>query len=311
MALDGLKISNLIISESQTLLEVFDHLFDLPPFGVVFDDIDGSQMNIRTDKVSGFLTFFFHYHDSHFPQSLNVSNKPGDAQCFGFSIHEQRDLSIGRTQIQKACHVGFFPIHPENRIGFELRNHMIATLSTDLSQRFGPVPAIGQDIELTMDRQRKGSDDLLSQGDFGLKGAATPHPFRMIELGPQGEKRIFVEQGREDPLMAKDIGHVLGMILMPTTARNLLACLFNKGVIHDKKDNIPGSDPQRLEELMQSGLRDLLHSPKVFSQKSSKAGERSPEDRMSRGLHHGGSVEFFSQLDETDDKAREDFKRRS
>jgi len=41
MALDGLKISNLIISESQTLFEVFDHLFDLPAFGVVFDDIDG------------------------------------------------------------------------------------------------------------------------------------------------------------------------------------------------------------------------------------------------------------------------------
>ena len=194
MALDGLKISNLIISESQTLLEVFDHLFDLPPFGVVFDDIDGSQMNIRTDKVSGFLTFFFHHHDGHFPQGLNVSNKPGDAECFGFSIHEQGNLSIGRTQIQKTFHVGFFPIHPENRIGFELRNHMITTLSTDLSQRFGPVPAIGQDIELTRDRQHKGSDDLLSQGDFGLKWAATPRTFRMIELGPQGQKKIFVEQ---------------------------------------------------------------------------------------------------------------------
>ena len=188
---------------------------------------------------------------------------------------------------------------------------MIATLSTDLSQRFGPVPAIGQDIELTRDRQYKGSDDLLSQGDFGLKWAATPRTFRMIELGPQGQKKIFVEQGREDPLMAKDIGHVLGMILMPTTARNLLACLFNKGVIHDKKQDIAGSDPQCLEELMQSGLRDLLHSPKIFSQESSEAGERSAQERMSKGLHHGGSVEFFSQLDETDDKAREDFKRRS
>ena len=111
--------------------------------------------------------------------------------------------------------------------------------------------------------------------------------------------------------MAKDIGHVLGMILMPTTARNLLACLFNKGVIHDKKQDIAGSDPQCLEELMQSGLRDLLHSPKIFSQESSEAGERSAQERMSKGLHHGGSVEFFSQLDETDDKAREDFKRRS
>ena len=111
--------------------------------------------------------------------------------------------------------------------------------------------------------------------------------------------------------MAKDIGHVLGMILMPTTARNLLTCLFNKGVIHDKKENIPGRDPQRLEELMQGGLRDPLHSPKVFSQESSKAGKRSAQERMSKGLHHGGSVDFFPQLDETDDKGREDFERRS
>ena len=112
--------------------------------------------------------------------------------------------------------------------------------------------------------------------------------------------------------MAKDIGHVLGMILMPTTAGNLLACLFNKGVIHDKKEDIPGSDPQRMEELMQSGLRDLLHSPTVFSQEPGKAGERcAVHDRMSKGSHHGGSVNFFPQLDETDDEAREEFKRRS
>src|SRR4030066_866752 len=106
---------------------------------------------------------------------------------------------------------------------------MIAPLATGLSPRFGPVPAIGQDIELTRDRQCKGSNNLLSQGDFGLKWAAPPRPFRMIELAPQGQKKIFVEQGREDPLMAKDIGHVLGMILMPTTAGTLSTCFCGKG----------------------------------------------------------------------------------
>ncbi len=111
--------------------------------------------------------------------------------------------------------------------------------------------------------------------------------------------------------MAKDIGHVLGMILMPTTAGNLLTCLFNKSVIHDKKEDIPGRDPQRLEELMQSGLRDLLHSPKVFSQESSKAGERSTQERTGEGLDHGGSVNFFPQLDETDNKGTEQFERGS
>ena len=137
------------------------------------------------------------------------------------------------------------------------------------------------------------------------------HLFDLPALGPQGQKKIFAEQGREDPLMAKDIGHVLGMILIPTTAWNLPACLFSKSVIHDKKENIPDSDPQRLEELMQSGLRDLLHSPTVFSQESGKAGKRSAQDRMSKGLHHGGSVDFFPQLDETDDKGREELKGRS
>jgi hypothetical protein len=111
--------------------------------------------------------------------------------------------------------------------------------------------------------------------------------------------------------MAKDIGHVLGMILMPPTAGNLLTRLFNKGVIHDKKENIPDRDPQRLEELMQGSLRDFLHSPKAFSQESSEAGEGSAQERMGKGLHHGGSVDFFPQMDETDDKGREDFKRRS
>jgi hypothetical protein len=32
---------------------------------------------------------------------------------------------------------------------------------------------------------------------------------------------------------------------------------------------------------------------------------------MGKGLHHGRRVNLFTQLDETDDKAREDFKRRS
>jgi hypothetical protein len=111
--------------------------------------------------------------------------------------------------------------------------------------------------------------------------------------------------------MAKDIGHVLGMILMPTTAGNLLTCLFNKAIIHDKKDNIPGSDPQRPEELTQSGIHNFLHSPKIFSQESSKAGKRSVQERTSEGLYHGGSVNFFAQLDEADDKGRKDFERRS
>ena len=115
MALDSLKISHLILSESQALLEVFDHLFDLPPFGVVFDDIDRREMNIRTDEASGFLPFFFHHHDGHFPHVLYVSNTPGDGECFGFTIHGKGDFS-GGNEIKKTCYLRFFPMNPENRI---------------------------------------------------------------------------------------------------------------------------------------------------------------------------------------------------
>jgi hypothetical protein len=112
--------------------------------------------------------------------------------------------------------------------------------------------------------------------------------------------------------MAKDIGHVLSMILMPTTTGNLLASLFNKAVIHDKKEDISDSNPQRLKELTQSGLRSLLRLPTVFSQEPGKAGKRSVQDRMMRmGSHHGGGVNFFPQLDETNDKGRKELKRRS
>jgi hypothetical protein len=101
------------------------------------------------------------------------------------------------------------------------------------------------------------------------------------------------------------------MILMPTAAGNFLSRLFNKAVIHDKKEDIPGRDPQRLEELMQGGLRDLLHSPSAFAQESSETGERPAQERTNKRLHHGGSVDFFPQLNETDNKGTEQFERRS
>ena len=111
--------------------------------------------------------------------------------------------------------------------------------------------------------------------------------------------------------MAKDIGHVLGMILVPPTAWNLFPCLLNQGVIHDKKEDIPGRDPQGPKELTQGNLRKFLHRPNALAQKSSEAAERSAQEGMGKGLDHGGRMDFFAQLDEADDKGREEFKRRS
>jgi hypothetical protein len=112
--------------------------------------------------------------------------------------------------------------------------------------------------------------------------------------------------------MAKDIGHVLSMILMPTTAGNLPATFLGQRVIHDKKDNVSDRNPQRLKEFKQSGFGDLLRRPPVFSQESSKTAKRSTQERMlNKGANHRGGVNFLAQLDEADDKAREKLKRRS
>ncbi len=35
---DSLKVPHLIMTKTRTLLEVFDHLLDLPSFGIVLDD---------------------------------------------------------------------------------------------------------------------------------------------------------------------------------------------------------------------------------------------------------------------------------
>ena len=111
--------------------------------------------------------------------------------------------------------------------------------------------------------------------------------------------------------MAKDVGHVLSMILMPTTTGNLLASLLSQRVIHDKKQDIPGGNPQRLKELIQGDLQSLLDSPNVFSKEARETAERMAQERASQGLHHGGCMSFFAQLDKTDDKARKDSERRS
>ena len=66
-----------------------------------------------------------------------------------------------------------------------------------------------------------------------------------------------------------------------------------------------------LKELTQGGLGKFLHRPDAFAQESSEAAERSAQEGMGKGLHHGGRMDFFAQLDEADDKGREDLKGRS
>ncbi len=61
-------------------------------------------------------------------------------------------------------------------------------------------------------------------------------------------------------------------------------------------------DLQPLEEVIQGDLCNLLHGPDVFSQESSKTGERSVQKGPAERLNHRGSVNFLAQLNKADDK---------
>jgi len=147
---------------------------------------------------------------------------------------------------------------------------MITPFSTELSQRLSPIPAICQKIDFTGDREVKRLKHLFDQEDFGSKRAASFSAFWVIEMSPEGQKEVMIKESKEDPLMAKDMGFVCSLF-MPGTSGHLSACLLGNGVIHDKKEDRMGFDPQMIEELGQSDLGDLFHGPDILSQESSKA----------------------------------------
>jgi hypothetical protein len=224
------------------LFEVFDHLFDLPAFGIISEDIGSREMEIGGDEITGLLSFLFHDHDRDLAEVLDEANKPSDLKGSVFSIEGNRDLSVGRTKARESGYLGSFSIDEDNGIGSQLRDHMITPCSTELSQGLPPIPAIRQKIDFTGDREVKCLKHLFDQEDFGLKRAASFGPFRVIELSPKGQKKILIEESQEDPLVAKDMGFV-GSFFMPGAARHLVACLLGNGVIHDKKEDRMGFDP--------------------------------------------------------------------
>jgi hypothetical protein len=124
----------------------------------------------------------------------------------------------------------------------------------------------------------------------------------MIEFDPKGQEEVPIEQRAEDPLMAKDVRHVLSMIFMPTTPWDFLPCLSDEGIINDEKEDRLSLDSQGVEELSQSDLYHLLGGPNVLSQESGKAGKRSMQEGKAEGLNHGGGMNFFTKLDKSDDK---------
>jgi len=96
---------------------------------------------------------------------------------------------------------------------------------------------------------------IFDQEDFRSERATSFGPFRVIEVGPEGQKKVLMEESEQDPLVAKDMGFVCSLF-MPGTSGHLVACLLGKGVIHDEKEDRMGFDQQMVKELGQSDLRD-------------------------------------------------------
>ena len=144
---------------------------------------------------------------------------------------------------------------------------MVTTLSAKQSQFLCPIPTIRQKVDFTREGDSEGLKHPFGQDDFGPEGTRSFGPFWMIEFSPERQKKVFIEQAREDPLVAKDKS-LLSMISMPGTSGNLLACLLGNGVIHNKKEHGLGFDPQGMEELIQCGLCNFFHRPDVLSQES-------------------------------------------
>ena len=185
---------------------------------------------------------------------------------------------------------------------------MVAVTPTKQGQFLTPVPAIGQNIEFTSHGQAQALKDLLGQGDFGLEGSATFRPLGMIKTGPQGQDRLFIEERRQNPLVAEDMGQVMGMILIPSTAGELFPGFLNNRIVQEKKDDRTGFNLKGMEELMQSRSQDLIHGPGILSEEAGETRERSGKERARQRLDHGGGVPFFPQLDETHDEGGKEFK---
>jgi hypothetical protein len=150
-------------------------------------------MQIRANKITRLLSFLFYDHDRDFAEVLNEANKASDLERSVFSVKGERNLSVGRTKGGKSGHLGSFPLDEENRIGPQLRDHMVTPCSTELSQRLSPIPAICQKIDFTGNREAKSPKHLFDQEDFASKRATPLGSLRVIEMGPERQKEVTIQ----------------------------------------------------------------------------------------------------------------------
>ena len=271
MTVDGLEVSRLVISKPQALLEILDHLLNPPTSGVIFDHIDCCQMDTGRDQIVGLFAFFLDHDHGDCAQVFDEADEFGNLDGFLFAVQWQANLSIGPWVCLKVPDLGSFPVEENDRIGLKLRDHVIASAPADLNQFLRPIPAISDNIEFAREGKRKISDHVLGNRYFGTEAAASLGGLAMIESGPKGQKKVLVKQGRKDPLVTKDIGHIVSMILVPRAAGDLFSTLLGDGIIDDKKDHATGFDSKGIEEPPQGDLGQLLLGPGVLAEESGEA----------------------------------------
>jgi len=82
--------------------------------------------------------------------------------------------------------------------------------------------------------------------------------------GPQGQDRMFIEERRQNPLMAEDISQVLGMILMPGAAGDLFPRFLDNRVVQEKKDDGRGLNLEGMKEFVDRHSQDFIQGPGFF-----------------------------------------------
>jgi len=226
MPFDSLKTSCLIISKPKSLFDVFDHLLNLPTLGVTLEYINCREIKISRDKIDRLLPFFSDYNHSNLAKTIDLSNKLSKPEFSGLSIERNGDFPIG-ILVYKGSELGSFSLNPEDRVGFELRDHVIAQPPAEFNQLFCPIPAIHKDIEFTGDREIEVLYNLLSQGDFCMKGATSSLFLWVVELCSEGKE--------------------------------------GEGIIDKEKEDKVSFDMQFMEELSQFDSYDFFLGPRVFS----------------------------------------------
>jgi len=188
---------------------------------------------------------------------------------------------------------------------------MVAITPAKPGQFLTPVPAIGQNVEPAGPRQAQALKDLLGQADFRVETSTSFGPLGMVEPAPQGQDRMFIEERRQNPLMAEDMSQVLGMILMPGAAGDLFPRFLDNRVVQEKKDDGRGLNLEGMKEFVDRHSQDFIQGPGILSEEPGEAAKRSGKEGTGQGLDHGRGVPFFPQLNEAHDEGRKDFERRA